>query len=134
VTWEQVERLVTSYLAVINAGFALCVFVGGAIRFPPPTYAPLLGATDGHVWPYGVLFTLSAIGLISRTYVTRLVGCAFGVAAHSTFAGLFLVAVLSFPDAAATAWWAYLVFASQSAACAGLMWFHHARRGLVRTR
>lgn len=131
-TWAQIERVMTLYLGVINAGFALCVFVGGAIRFPPPTYQPLLGATDGHVWPYGVLFAVSAVGLLSRKTWARMVGCVFGVIAHSTFAGLFLVAVLSFPDAAATAWWAYLAFASQSSACAGLMWLHRRSWGTHR--
>lgn len=130
VTWNQVERLVASYLGVINAGFALTIIIGGAIRFPPPTYRPLLDATNGEVWPYGVLFGLSAIGLLRQTWTSRLVGAIVGIAAHSTFAALFLVAVLSFPDAGATAWWAYLVFASQSAACAGLIWAHrgHHRR------
>lgn len=123
-TWGQIERVLTIYLGAINAGFAACVFIGGAIRFPPPTYQPLLGMTHGHVWPYGVLFTLSAMGLLSRRYWTRIAGCVFGVLAHSTFSGLFLVAVLTFPDAAATAWWAYLAFATQSAACGGLMWLH----------
>jgi hypothetical protein len=124
VTWAQIERYLTVYLGVINAGFATIVLVGGANRFPPPTYEPLLDMTGGEVWPYGVLFGISAIGLLGRGYWSRMVGCAFGIVAHSTFAALFLVAVLRFPDAAATAWWAYLAFASQSATCAGLMWFH----------
>lgn len=129
-TWNQAERLVASYLGVINAGFALTIIIGGAIRFPPPTYRPLLNATNGEVWPYGVLFGLSAFGLLGGSWTVRLVGAVLGIAAHSTFAALFLVAVLSFPDAGATAWWAYLVFASQSAACAGLVWTHrgHHRR------
>ena len=123
-SWSQIERLLTTYLGIINAGFAAIILVGGAIRFPPPTYEPLLDMTGGQVWPYGVLFAISAAGLLSRGYATRVIGCVFGVIAHSTFAALFLVAVLSFPDAAATAWWAYLAFASQSATCAGLLWFH----------
>lgn len=125
-SWFQVERLLTVYLGVINGGFALAVLVGGAIRFPPPTYAPLLAATGGQVWPYGVLFMVSSIGLLAQPYWARMIGAVFGIVAHSTFAGLFLVAVIQFPDAAATAWWAYLVFSSQSAACAGLMWCHRA--------
>lgn len=128
-TWAQIERALTLYLGVINAGFAVTIFIGGAIRFPPPTYRPLLDMTGGQVWPYGVLFAISAIGLLARGYAWHMVGCVFGVLAHSTFAALFLVAVLSFPDAAATAWWAYFAFASQSAACGGLMWFHHGGRG-----
>lgn len=132
-TWAQIERYLTTYLGVINAGFAFTVLVGGAIRFPPPTYEPLLDMTGGHVWPYGILFACSAVGLLSRGYRARLIGCAFGILAHSTFAALFLVAVLKFPDAGATAWWAYLAFASQSATCAGLMWFHHmGRQGPIR--
>lgn len=129
-TWDQAERLVATYLGVINAGFAVIILIGGAVRFPPPTYRPLLEATNGQVWPYGVLFGLSAVGLLGRSWASRLTGAALGIVAHSTFAALFLVAVLSFPDAGATAWWAYLVFASQSAACAGLVWTHrgHHRR------
>lgn len=126
-TWDQIESYLTRYLGVINGGFAVTVLLGGAIRFPPPTYKPLLDMTGGQVWPYGVLFAISAVGLLSRGQAARFIGCAFGIIAHSTFAALFLVAVLKFPDAGATAWWAYLAFASQSATCAGLMWFH--RRG-----
>ncbi|MEO1960874.1 MAG: hypothetical protein ABGW82_07870, partial [Paracoccus sp. (in: a-proteobacteria)] len=55
------ERIVTMYLGVIHLGFGLSVLVGGAIRFPPPTYAPLLDLTGGYVWPYGVLYLSSGI-------------------------------------------------------------------------
>lgn len=127
-SWAQLERWLTAYLGVINLGFALCVLIGGAIRFPPPTYRPLLDATHGHVWPYGVLFAVSTAGLLARTTWAHMIGAVLGIAAHSLFGGLFLVAVIRFPDAAATAWWAYLVFASQSAMCAGLVWVHRVHR------
>lgn len=127
-SWSQVERLITTYLGLINLGFALAVLVGGATRFPPPTYRPLLDATGGHVWPYGILFALSALGLLSWSAIAHLVGAILGIIAHSTFAALFLVAAVHYPDAAATAWWAYLAFASQSATCAALVWGHRVRQ------
>lgn len=127
-SWSQVERLITAYLGAINLGFAIIILVGGAHRFPPPTYEPLLHATGGSVWPYGVLFGLSALGLLCRHHHGRMVGAVLGIAAHSTFASLFLVAAVKYPEAAATAWWAYLAFATQSATCAGLMWCHRVRR------
>lgn len=127
-SWSQVERLITAYLGLINLGFALAVIVGGAVRFPPPTYRPLLNATGGHVWPYGILFLISALGLLSWSTWGRMAGAAVGILAHSTFAALFLVAAVEYPDAAATAWWAYLAFATQSATCAALIWCHHVRR------
>ena len=124
VTWSQVERAACSYLGAIHLGFALCVLVGGAIRFPPPTYAPLLESTGGHVWPYGALFALSGLALLSGRHGARMAGAALGVLANSAFAGLFLVAVFRYPDAGATAWWAYFVFASHSAILAALAWRH----------
>lgn len=127
-SWSQVERLITTYLGVINMVFAVIILVGGVHRFPPPTYQPLLHATGGSVWPYGVMFGLSAVGLLSWSTLGRMAGAIVGIIAHSTFAALFLVAAVKYPDAAATAWWAYLAFASQSATCAALMWCHRVRR------
>lgn len=116
------ERIASVYMGVVNIGFAVCIFVGGATRFPPPTYKPLLEITGGSVWPYSVAYLVSGILLLSRLQLARIIGAACGILAHSSFSALFLVAVIKFPEAGATAWWAYLAFASQSAALATLGW------------
>lgn len=116
------ERIASSYMGVINVGFAICILVGGAVRFPPPTYRPLLEITHGSVWPYGAIYLTSGLLLLVGYPMARIVGAACGVIAHSSFSALFLVAVVKFPEAGATAWWAYLAFASQSAALATLGW------------
>lgn len=123
------EQMASRYLGVIHAGFGFLILVGGAVRFPPPTYRPLLDATNGHVWPYSVLFLASALPLLfARTWFPRVVGCGIGVLANSTFSALFLVALLTFSDAAATAWWAYFAFATLSATLGGLIVCHRPRR------
>lgn len=123
------ERIASTYLGTIHLGFALAILVGGATRFPPPTYQPLLDATGGHVWPYGVLYLLSGILLtVGRVPLVRLIGALLGILANSTFAGLFLTAVLIYPEAGATAWWAYFAFATQSACLAALIWTHRRPR------
>ena len=127
--WGIVERIGSVYLGLIHLGFSLAVIVGGAIRFPPPTYAPLLDLTGGHVWPYGLLYGTSAVLLIAGTcWWVRALGALVGIVANSTFSALFLVAVFMFSDAAATAWWAYFGFATLSAALLGLIWTHRPRR------
>lgn len=123
--WTQVERIVTTYLGIINLGFGIAILVGGAIRFPPPTYQPLLDMTGGQVWPYGAMFLASGVLLAwGQSWTAHLIGAVLGIMANSAFSALFLVAVLTFPDAGATAWWAYFAFASQSAAVACLLWTH----------
>lgn len=116
------ERIASAYMGVINLGFAICILAGGVTRFLTPTYRPLLQLTDGSVWPYGVLYLTSGLLLMAGWHLVRIIGAAFGILAHSSFSALFLVAVIQFPQAGATAWWAYLAFASQSAALATLGW------------
>lgn len=123
--WKQVERIATTYLGIINLGFGVAILVGGAIRFPPPTYAPLLDLTGGQVWPYGAVYLASGAFLVyGPSLWSHLVGAVLSIAANSAFAALFLVAVLTFPNAGATAWWAYFAFATQSATVAFLLWTH----------
>lgn len=127
--WRIVERIVSVYLGIINLGFGVAIIVGGAVRFPPPTYAPLLEATGGQVWPYAALYLASGILLVGgHSTIPRVIGAAFGVAANSTFTALFLVAVVQFDNAGGTAWWAYLAFSTMNAALAALMWTHRASR------
>jgi hypothetical protein len=129
--WVTMERIAAAYLGMIHAGFGVAILVGGAIRFPPPTYKPLLDLSNGHVWPYGVVYLASGILLtLGQGPLVRMAGAIVGIVANSCFAALFLVAVLMFPDAGATAWWAYFAFATQSAALAALIWTH--RRPRVR--
>lgn len=131
VTLDWVVRLLTRTQGLVNLGFAAAVLVGGVIRFPPPTYAPLLGLTGGRVWPYGVLFAISAAGLLAPWYWPRMIGVAAGIVVHSTFSALFLAAILIYPNAGATAWWAYLVFSAQSGVVGGLVWVDNHRRKMA---
>lgn len=128
------ERIASAYMGVINLGFAICILVGGVPRFLTATYRPLLDLTHGQVWPYGAIYLVSGLLLMARWPIARIVGAACGIIAHSSFSALFLVAVIRFPEAGATAWWAYLAFASQSAALATLGWGtwrenHHRHEG-----
>lgn len=126
--WSSVERLACMYLGIIHLGFGVLIGLGGVTRFPPPTYQPLLDLTHGHVWPYGAAYLTSGLLLLGGQSWTRMTGAATGILANSSFAALFLVAVFKYPTAGATAWWAYLTLASQSAALAALMWTHRGPR------
>lgn len=122
------ERIGTAFLGLVATGFGFIILIGGAVRFPPPTYQPLLEATGGRVWPYAVLYLSSGFLLIlGHRLVTKMIGAALGVVAHSVFSALFLVAVFLFPEAGATAWWAYASFATANAALGALMWTHRKR-------
>lgn len=126
--WPAVERIMSLFQGVAALGFGCVILMGGAVRFPPPTYAPLLTLTRGQVWPYAVLFLVAGVLLVwGRTPVLKMVGYAFGILAYSAFAGLFLVAVIRYPDAGSTAWWAYALFAVQSASMAAFTWLFRKR-------
>lgn len=127
-TWTQIEKFCTGFLGMVHVGFGVSILAGGAMRFPPPTYDPLLRFTDGQVWPYGLLFFVAGILMFFPGWRTRFAGLAAGVVACDTFAALFLVAVVKFPDAGGTAWWAYFCFGSQASILAALVWAHRPRR------
>lgn len=105
-------RSATHAMGVINLALGVSVIVGGAIRFPPPTYEPLLALTNGKAWPYGLLFCLSGILMMNRRLKVLEIGTTVGLVAHNLFAAMFLVAVVRFNDAGGTAWVAYAGYAA----------------------
>lgn len=126
--WPAVERVMSLFQGVAALGFAAVIFLGGVTRFPPPTYQPLLDATDGYVWPYACAFLVAGSMLVGATTPAwKIAGYAVGVLAYSMFAGLFLVAVIKYPNAGSTAWWAYALFALQAATLAAFTWLFRAR-------
>lgn len=126
-TWVQIEKFVAGLLGIINIGFGVAVLGGGAVRFPPPTYEPLLRFTGDQVWPYGLVFLFSGVAMLLPEWRVRFGGVVASVLIHDVFASLFLVAVVRFADAGGTAWWAYFCFGAQSAILAALIWWHRMR-------
>lgn len=94
-------------LLVIHASLATAILVGGAMRFPPPTYQPLLDMTHGHAWPWAIGIGLSAILMLAHNQQVNMVGTFIGMVWMYMFASMFAVAVAEYPDAGATAPVAY---------------------------
>jgi O-antigen/teichoic acid export membrane protein len=113
-------------MGIINLMLGVTTLIGGAERFPPPTYAELLRLTNGSVVPYGLAFVLSGVLMIQRDIRVQLVGCAVGVVVHNVFAALLLTAILRYSDAGSTAWVAY-GYAALNACAAGLIWSYWRR-------
>jgi hypothetical protein len=108
--WRSVERFAAVHLGIIHLGLGLTILAGGIARFPAPTYTPLLIIDGGRVWPYGLMFMVSATLLILPGTRINFWGHWLGLVFMDAFAAIFLAAVIQDRHAGATAWWAYFSF------------------------
>ena len=125
---DQAEVLICRVLGIIHIALGAAVFVGGAIRFPPPTYTPLLGLLDNQVWPYGVLWSSAGLFmLLSRSRWKQMVGLFISILITNLWAALFAVAAYQFPTAGLTASVAYGGYGLLSGVLLGFMLVHSGR-------
>lgn len=115
------HRVAATALGVTHVLFGLAILIGGAVRFPPPTYTPLLEFTNGHVWPYGATFLASGVLLLIHKVCSVALGCLLGAIITNLWAALFLKAVFDSPDAGATATVAYGGYALLDCVLLGLI-------------
>lgn len=89
-------------LLVGHTGLGVAILVGGAARFPLPTYKPLLELTGGDVLPWGVSILVSALLMTLHGWWVNMVGLGIGLGWMSTFSTMFFWAY-SDPTSASTA-------------------------------
>lgn len=108
---RAMSQLLAWWLGITHTGFGVVVLLGGPLRFPSPTYTPLLEFVNGRVWVYGVLFL--AIGLFMLAHKTWLVlyGAVTGTILMTLWSTLFMQAASDSTTAGLTAFWAYAMFA-----------------------
>lgn len=103
----------TVYLAMVVGDFGLgvAILVGGPLRFPTPTYQPLLDLVDNDVWVLGTwIMTSSLLMCVHRRWVV-MIGVFIGMTWHITFSTMFAVS-LRYPTSGATAFVAYAILAA----------------------
>lgn len=102
---------ITNIMVLVHFGLGVAILSGGIERFSLPSYQPLVGLTRGQVWWWGIIIITSAVFIIAPFKYVSMLGLLIGVAWMNMWAALFLVALLHYPEAAATPMVAYAGFA-----------------------
>lgn len=102
--WAEriLAQWVTNVIIGVHIGLGFAILAGGATRFTPPTYQPLLDLTSDKVWIWAVWILFSAVLIMTPFKWINAIGLWLGMFWHFTWAGLFLVAVNNYPIAGAT--------------------------------
>ena len=79
-------------LLVTHAALGVAILVGGAERFPFPTYQPLLDLTDGQVWPWGFSILASAFAMAVQGWWINMIGLGIGLLWMNLFSTMFFAA------------------------------------------
>lgn len=125
ITWYRAEDLVCRVLGVVHVGLGLAVFSGGAIRFPPPTYTPLLELTNGVVWPYGIFWISAGLIMLSaRKRWEQVLGLVCSIFITNLWSVLFAWAAIKYDTAGLTASVAYGGYGLLSGLLLGFMVVH----------
>lgn len=96
------HRTASLILGVVHVVFGIAVLIGGSIRFPPPTYQPLLNFTNGEVWPYGLVFLIAGVLTLFHKTIPIMVGLLLSAVIDNFWSALFLVAIFSSPNSGIT--------------------------------
>lgn len=101
-------------------GVHLClgaaVLIGGENRFVRPTYQPLIDMVGGQTWIWGVWTAVAAVLMMVPLRWPNIVGLWLGMAWQIMWMVLFGIALVHYPNAAATPMVAYGGFAMIDAA------------------
>lgn len=125
ITWYKAEDVVCRALGAIHTGLGLAVFIGGAVRFPAPTYTPLLELTSGNVWPYGFFWILAGLVMLAaRRRWEQMVGLVCSIFITNLWCVLFAWAAFRYDTAGLTASVAYGGYGMLSSILLGFMVVH----------
>lgn len=113
---EMAVNWITNIMFAVHIGLGTAVIVGGADRFPFPTYQPLIDMVNGEVWIWGLWILLASGLMIIPTRWPQVVGLWMGMVWHIMWCVAFSMAVVEYPNAGATAAVAYGGFALLDAA------------------
>ncbi len=109
---EWIKNIVVS----VHVGFGIAVLAGGVARFPYPTYQPLIALVHGQIWIWSIwILTAAALMMIPSKW-PQVLGLWLGMCWHFMWAAAFMVAIVKYPTAGATATVAYAGFALLDAA------------------
>lgn len=99
---KHLSQWMTTIMIMLHFGLAMAIIIGGPGRFSPPSYSPLIDYTEGNVWIWGLWMGVSAILMGTPFRALNIVGLWIGMVWHICWMSCFTIALLRYPDAAAT--------------------------------
>lgn len=102
--WVQknLSQWVTMVMIFVNGGLAIAILWGGEMRFPPPSYLPLLEYTNGNVWIWGVLIGLAAFLMLCYNKTISIIGLWLSMFWHIVWMTAFIISAVSYERSAMT--------------------------------
>lgn len=108
---KYLAEWVTIIMIMVHIGLGTAILVGGATRFTPPSYNPLVAFTFDNVWIWG-MWILGCAFLMSVPFRTpNILGLWGAMLWHWVWMASFAIAVLNYDNASATPIPAYGGFA-----------------------
>lgn len=99
---EHLAQWITTIVIVINACLAMAIWAGGLIRFPRPSYGPLIDYTDGEIWIWGALIFATVLLMSVPFRWPNMIGLWLSMLWHFCWMSCFLIAALEYNDAVVT--------------------------------
>jgi hypothetical protein len=117
-SWSEHMALqwITNIMVVIHACLGTAILAGGSVRFPYPTYQPLIDIVNGQIWIWGFWALASAGLMMMPARWPQITGLWAGMVWQIMWCAAFSVAVVRYETAGATAAVAYGGFALIDAA------------------
>lgn len=125
---EFAVKWFTNIMVLIHGGLGIAVLTGGSYRFPYPTYQPLYNMVNGQTWIWGIWILGSTIFMTIPTRWPQIVGIWTGMIWNIMWCAAFSIAVVQYPNAAATSAIAFGGFALLDAALLTARIVEHDRR------
>lgn len=101
-TQKNLAQWVTLIMIFINAGLAFAILSGGAARFPPPSYLPLVEYTNNNVWIWGVIIGLAAFLMLCYNKTISIVGLWLSMFWHIVWMSAFTISAIWYENSAVT--------------------------------
>jgi hypothetical protein len=108
---RHLAQWITTIMIMVHMGLATSIVVGGVERFSIPSYSPLIDYVQGETWLWGMAIGLSGMLMSVPFRWPQIIGLWIGMVWHIIWMACFVIAVIHYPTAAATAIPAYGGFA-----------------------
>lgn len=113
---KHLAQWFTTIMIMVNVGLGVAVLAGGKERFTVPSYSPLIDFVNGETWIWGAWVVLAAMLMSVPFRWPNIIGLWLSAFWHIIWMACFAIAVVHYPDAAATPIPVYGGFAMVSAA------------------